>query len=65
MEAPPAALDALSDAALRLGGDLQLAGHAMHDAPAQVAAAAARARASGRGAVDPERARQLLGLSPR
>jgi hypothetical protein len=65
VEAPPAALDALSEAVLRLGGDMQLAGHALEDAPARTAAAGARARAIGRGPVDPERARQLLGLSPR
>ena len=63
--APADALDAVLEAALRLGADLHLAAHALDDVPARTAALAARVRGVGRAAVDADRARQLLGLGPR
>lgn len=63
--APAAALDAVLEPTLRLGGDLHLAAHPLDDVPARIAAVSARARSAGRAAVDVERARQLLGLGAR
>jgi 3-keto-5-aminohexanoate cleavage enzyme len=61
---PATAPDSVAEVAVRLGGDLLLVGHALEDAPARVAAAATLARVAGLAAIDPERARQLLGLRP-